>query len=468
MINRVLIRMKTVQLLYSYLLVATPFSLESQPSAPTKEKRFAYTLYLDLIMLMDRLAHQIKGKNKSYPLAESRFVMQTEKDEKIKSLAAKYQESAFPFSFIESQLSEQIKESLLFREFEKERESGQTPDKFWENVFNAIILPDEALNSIIRLQPGYTLSGMERMKGMMEQTFRNFYSSRDNIDDALKTLKTSLLKARDLYMRLLALPVELTKLRLDQLERNRQRYLAMAKDLNPNMKLINNQVARLIENNPEFAEYQEKNHLSWKVEDPELLDLLLRAVLQSDIYKNYEESPDQNVKGDSQFWQDIITEVILNNKDFLEYLENKSVFWNDDLEIMASFVVKTLKRLENPETVATSVMPMYKDGEDGQDAHFGADLFRYVIKNKELYNRYIEETLAKDKWDTERLAFMDVVITMTALAEIINYPQIPLNVSINEYIEIAKSYSSAKSGQFVHGLLASIIGKLKEDKIIYK
>ena len=130
--------------------------------------------------------------------------------------------------------------------------------------------------------------------------------------------------------------------------------------------------------------------------------------------------------------------------------------------------LKTLKRFENKDSVSTAVMPMYKDGSFGKDSKFGAELFSYVVKNKEIYRHYIQQALAQDKWDAERLAFMDVVITMTALAEIINYPEIPLSVTINEYIEIAKSYSSAKSGQFVNGLLASIIKNLREEKVIFK
>lgn len=469
MINRVLIRMKTVQLLYSYMLVEKPFSLESQPSAPTKEKRFAYSLYLDLIYLIDRLAHLVPGKNKTFPLANTRFVLRTEEDDYMRSVRARYEgDTSFPFTGVESHLVEAIKDSLLFREFNKSGEDDGVRDRFWEEVFKAIILTDATVNEIIRLMPGYSLSGVERMKQMMDLTFKNFYATKDNIDDALKTLTASMMKARDLYMRLLALPVELTKLRLSQLEQNRRKYLASVEDLNPNMRLVNNDVARLIENNQEFQEYTEKNHLSWQAEDPELLDLLLKKVLDSEVYARYEELPSTDPVKDAEFWRDVIVEVILNDKDFLEYLENKSVFWNDDLEIMASFVMKTLKRLENPENADTAVLPMYKDGDNGKDARFGAELFDYVIKNKDLYRKYIGEILREEKWSAERLAFMDVVITMTALAEIINYPEIPLTASINEYIEIAKSYSSEKSGQFVHGLLASLIEKLRKEGVIIK
>lgn len=468
MINRVLIRMKTVQLLYSYLLVEKPFSLESQPSAPTKEKRFAYQLYLDMIYLMNRLSHQVIGKNKKIPLSETRFILKTENDDKIKSLRIKYENQEFPFLPIETNLAEQIKESLLFKEFEDKKNSGEPIDHIWENIFKAIILNNPRVNEIITNLPGYSLSGVERMKEMMNTTFQNFYSSKENPSDAIKTLELSLQKARDLYMRLLLLPVELTHLRLEQLESNRRKYFATVEDLNPNMRLVHNLVPKLIEKNESFRDYVDSHHLSWKEEDRELLERLLKAILESDIYKNYIEIEHPDIHHDAEFWRDVMVEIIFNNQDFLEFLENKSVFWNDDLEIMGSFVLKTLKRLESDDTVSTAVMPMYKDGENGKDAKFGKDLFNYVVSNKEVYRNYIQQALVQDKWDAERLAFMDVVIIMTALAEIINYPEIPLSVSINEYVEIAKSYSSAKSGQFVNGLLASILKQLKEERIIIK
>lgn len=468
MINRVLIRMKTVQLLYSYLLVEKKFALESQPSSPTKEKRFAYNLYLDLILLIDKLAHQIVGKYKKFPLAETKFVLKTENDEKILSLKNTYLSQNYPFTYTEDILRDLIQESLLFRNFEKNREEGLMTDNFWENVFNSIIIVNPNVNTIIQSLPGYSLSGVERMKNLMQITFSNFYSSKDNIDDALRTLEKSMYQARELYMRLLALPVELTRLRLDQLELGRQKLLVTHEDLNPNMKFVDNILPAAIERNKDFSDYIEKNHISWLGEDPDLLRLLLKEILNSDIYTNYLNDSKGDVKKDIDFWRDIFVEVILNNKDFLEYLENKSVFWNDDIEIIGSFVLKTFKRFESHKTESEAVMPMYKDGENGKDARFGAELFNFVVRNRDLYRKYIEDALSHEKWDADRLAFMDFVITMTALAEIINYPEIPLQVSINEYIEIAKSYSSEKSGQFVNGLLASILPKLKEDKLTLK
>lgn len=460
MINRILIRIKTVQLLYSYLLVQKPFSLESQPSSPTKEKRFAYNIYLDTIYLFDELAKRTKGKNDSLPLLKSSFIRRLENDETFKVLKNKYVSGNYLFSGIESELSDEIKSSLLFRELQDKKIDSSKKDFIWEDIFKAIISPFPAYNDIIMSQQGYSPSGIERTKGMMEETFRNFYSSRGNVEDALKTLSFSMEKARELYIRLLALPVELTRLRTDQLETNRHKYLAGIEDLHPNMKFVNNKLPSLIEDNETFKEYTEKTGLSWRGEDPELLERLLKSIMQSAIYEEYMSNPVSDLHDDIEFWKEIFRNIIFQNLDFLEYMEGKSVFWNDDLEITGTFVLKTLKRFEDPETESIAVMPMYKDEED---ARFGAELFRNVADNCEEYRSLIDDALIEDKWESDRLAFMDVIIIMTALAEILNFPKIPLVASINEYIEIAKSYSSSKSGSFVHGLLSSIIKKLQEN-----
>lgn len=464
MINRVLIRIKTVQLLYSYILVQKPFSLESQPSSPTKEKRFAYNLYLDVIYLLYKIAHRIQGKNKVLPLAQTSFIAKLEDDEKLKALKHTYSSGNYPFASIEGILSDQIKNSFIYSEF-KENKNSDGALRIWEDIFKSIIINSPEFNSILTSLSGYSLSGVERMKTMMENTFSNFYATRENINDALSTLKKSMDKARELYMRLLSLPVELTNRRRDQLTISSRKFTATIDDINPNMRFVENYLPKLIEDDSTYQEYIEKNPISLISEDPELLSLLLRDILNSDLYKDYMQKSSNDLKSDLEFWREVYKQIIFENENFLEYMENKSVFWNDDLEIIGTFVLKTLRRFEESENKKNAVLPMFKDEEDSL---FGEELFKSVVKNKDIYHNYINKFLEKDKWDSERLAFMDVVITMTALAEILNFPKIPLVVSINEYIEIAKSYSTSKSGSFVHGLLAGIISNLQEDGVLKK
>lgn len=466
MINRVLIRIKVVQLLYSYLLIENHFMLESQPSAPTKEKRFAYSLYLDMLMLMLRISDRIEKRGGYKPLADTRFIKKILIDDKIKSLDLKYRHETFPMQRLVDNLAETIKESGLYKNFLKDSGEGSgEDDQIWEKIVNLIILPDTAVNNSFTLRENFTLRGVERMKGMLSETFKNFYASRDNVDDALKILGQSMAKGRELYFRLLILPVELAGIREWQLEENRQKYIPTDEDLNPNMRFVENGLVRALGQNSSIQTYCDANKLSWLPDHRDMMESLLNEIMESELYADYMDFPATDFQTDCEFWRNVFKQIVFHNDSFLDALENESVFWNDDLEIIGTFVLKTFKRFEDNKPDVNPVLPMYKDDED---ASFGKILFSDVVRNKDLYRRYIDECINTKQWDTERLAFMDVIVTMTALSEIMNFPKIPLVVSINEYIEIAKCYSTSKSGAFVNGLLSTIVGKLREDGRISK
>ena len=177
------------------------------------------------------------------------------------------------------------------------------------------------------------------------------------------------------------------------------------------------------------------------------------------------DAPVTDFKTDCEFWRNLMKQVVLPSPTLQEYMEDKSVFWNDDLEIIGTFVLKTLKRVEDGK-MDSAIMAMFKDDED---ARFGPELLTKVLMKKDSLRSMINSAVNGRAWDSERLAFMDVVIIMTALAEIMGFPKIPVTVSINEYIEIAKTYSTAKSGAFVNGVLATIVGQLQEEgKLIKK
>lgn len=462
MINRVLIRIKAVQILYSFILVEKHFMLESQPTAPTKEKRFAYALYLDMLYLFTRIAAHVSRRGGDYPLADTRFIKKLQSDDKIKALDAKYRVESFPFASAVAPLTEKIKDSALYKNWLKENSDPlKIRDGIWQNLFNIIIMQDDRLKELIACRQNYTLRGEDRMVDMMTVSFENFLSSQDNEQEALSALALSLNRARELYMRLLTLPVELTKLRKYELDERSRRYLATPEDLNPNLRFVENKLIPLLESNEDIRNYVKNEKLGWSEEDRGMLSAVLKAIVESDIYKEYMKLPETNLHVDTDLWRNLLRHVVFRNEDFLEYMENKSVFWNDDLDIIGTFVIKTIKRFD--EDVARPVLEKFKDEED---ARFGSELVKLVLKNKDIYRGYLNEALDKSQWDSERLAFMDVIIMITALAEILNFPKIPLNASINEYIEIAKSYSSVKSGQFVNGMLATVLRNLRERNIL--
>lgn len=470
MINRVLIRIKVIQILYSFLLVEKQFTLESNPSAPTKEKRFAYALYLDFLVLIVKISRRVERRKGEYPLAETWFVSRILIDDILKSRLQKYDLDPFPFERLVGPLAESVEESGVYRNYLRDLDKGiaAADENVWRELLRLVIFPDTRLTSAIEEREMYTLKGMERAQDMLLRTLVNFLASQDNVDEVVESLEESLDQARELYFRLLLLVVELTQMQDRVLDDNRHKFLATDEDRNPNMRFVDNRVAHAIAEDPRVQAFLKeskrkyKQEICWLRDQPLLMHKLLKSITSSEIYREYMEAPECTRTDDGELWRDLMKKVILENEDFLETLEEMSVFWNDDLEIMSTFVLKTLRRYEN-EDCEDAIMNKYKDAEDEA---FGQQLMRAVYKNKETYRRYIDEVLTNGNWDAERLAFMDVVILETALAEIMNFPKIPLTVSINEYIEIAKSYSTARSGSFVNGILGAVTNKLRSERIL--
>lgn len=453
--------------MYSFLLVEKQFSLESQPSAPTKEKRFAYSLYLAMLLLLVKISEKIEKRGGERPLQETRFIKKLLADDKIKSLSLRYKGETFDFDSICDSIAQRVKDSAIYKNYIKARNEnpGWTDERIWKDIFDTVIMVSPEVNAVISHRENFTLRGVERMRGIMDETFTNFLISQDNLGEAVKTLRHSLEKARELYIRLLALPIDLTALNEKEMDDRRHRYIVSDEDINPNLRFVENDFVKLLSSDADLLQEIEKFKVAWLQEEPLMSHRLLKAILDSDVYQEYMALPNVDFHDDCEVWRRIFKQVILTNEDFLETLEDKSVFWNDDLDIIGTFVVKTIKRFEeNPDT--RPLMDQYKDAEDRR---FGEELMGYLFKNRETYRGYIEQALENSSWESERLAFMDVVIIETALAEILNFPKIPLSASINEYIEIAKSYSTAKSGVFVNGILGGIVNRLRaEGKLLGK
>lgn len=466
MINRILIRIKVIQILYSFLLVEKKFELESSPSAPTKEKRFAYSLYLDMLVLMVRIAKSIERRKGDFPLADTRFISRLLLCEDLRMRLRTPGNSDFIFDSLVKQMSELVEESGVYKLFIKDR-SKESPDggaALWRDLFNSVLLSSPKLNEAIETLPNFSPKGVERMKDMMEATFVNFMGSQDNVAEVVKALDVSLDKARELYLKLLTLPIDLTDLEERILDDNRHKYLRSEADINPDMRLVENQMVAILRKNPVIQSFIEKSKFSWLNDDPILARGLLKAIKESEVYREYMQLPSTDLHTDAELWRKLLKSVILDNTAFLEALEENSVFWNDDLDNISTFVLKSFRRIAEGDDT-TAVLDKFKDEED---ARFGEELIRFVYRNKETYRGYIDEALVGGNWDKDRIAFMDIVVLETAIAEIMNFPKIPLKVSVNEYIELAKSYSTAKSGQFVHGILGYVISRLQKEGILHK
>ena len=283
-----------------------------------------------------------------------------------------------------------------------------------------------------------------------------------NLDTAEKELFFSLSKAYDLYNYLLLLMVEVTKQANKRLNAAKNKLVPTKEELFPNTKFVENRFIAQLEVNKQLLEFSNNQKKTWENE-ADFVKTLCDKILESDIYKEYMASETSSYEEDRELWRKLYKNIIFNNIELDQVLEDQSLYWNDDKEIVDTFVLKTIKRFDEKNGAKQELLPEFKDEED-QD--FARRLFRRTILNADYYRHLISENTKN--WDLDRVAFMDVVIMQIALAEILSFPNIPVSVSLNEYVEIAKLYSTPKSGGFINGTLDGIVNWLKKENKLTK
>lgn len=283
-----------------------------------------------------------------------------------------------------------------------------------------------------------------------------------NLDTAEKELFFSLSKAYDLYNYLLLLMVEVTKQANKRLNAAKNKLVPTKEELFPNTKFVENRFIAQLEVNKQLLEFSNNQKKTWENE-ADFVKTLCDKILESDIYKEYMASETSSYEEDRELWRKLYKNIIFNNIELDQVLEEQSLYWNDDKEIVDTFVLKTIKRFDEKNGAKQELLPEFKDEED-QD--FARRLFRRTILNADYYRHLISENTKN--WDLDRVAFMDVVIMQIALAEILSFPNIPVSVSLNEYVEIAKLYSTPKSGGFINGTLDGIVNSLKKENKLTK
>ena len=282
------------------------------------------------------------------------------------------------------------------------------------------------------------------------------------MDTAEKELFFSLSKAYDLYNYLLLLMVEVTKQANKRLNAAKNKLVTTKEELFPNTKFVENRFIAQLEVNKQLLEFSNNQKKTWENE-ADFVKTLCDKILESDIYKEYMASETSSYEEDRELWRKLYKNIIFNNIELDQVLEDQSLYWNDDKEIVDTFVLKTIKRFDEKNGAKQELLPEFKDEED-QD--FARRLFRRTILNADYYRHLISENTKN--WDLDRVAFMDVVIMQIALAEILSFPNIPVSVSLNEYVEIAKLYSTPKSGGFINGTLDGIVNSLKKENKLTK
>ena len=278
------------------------------------------------------------------------------------------------------------------------------------------------------------------------------------LDVAEKELKFSLSKAYELYKYLLSMLVDLKaygERRAESSAARAERLGTKIGGLSPDRQFADNKFLVQLADNKALGEYREKKQ-EWP-EEPAFVKKLYTTMIESELYQNYLTKEDFSYEADRELIRKLYKTYVCNNEDFDSLLEEHSLYWNDDKEIVDSFVMKTIKRFKEDSTAEQELLPDYAAVED---KNFAGTLFVETLKRAQEVRQLIREN--SKNWEFNRLAFMDVIIMQIALSEILTFPQIPLSVTFNEYLDIAKVYSTPKSAGYINGLLDHVVKSLKK------
>jgi N utilization substance protein B len=293
----------------------------------------------------------------------------------------------------------------------------------------------------------------------MQSIYAMHQKNSEEMEKEEKFLLQSIDNIQDLYLIMLSTLTEIRKKEIVFLEASSKKHLATPEEKNPNQKFINNAVLLQLEENSSLSIALEKRKINnWSLNDDYIL-ILLSDIKQSDLYAKYMSNRKNTFEEDKQFVVDMFTELIAPNEKLYEYLEDNKLTWTDDIPLVNTQIQKQLKQVS--EKSEFRVEKLYKDEEDKE---FVGNLFRKTVLNEiELAKEYIDKT---PNWDADRIAEIDTIILKMAICEFLKFPSIPIKVTINEYLEIAKEYSTPKSSIFINGILDNLVKEFQtEDKI---
>ncbi len=284
----------------------------------------------------------------------------------------------------------------------------------------------------------------------------------DNLVKAEKELIFSIEKTYELYHLILLLIVEIADIAIGKIELALKKKMPDPDDLRPNRRFISNKVIDQIRNNKQLNEYLSGKKISW-ANNPEIPRKLYSSLLQWKPFYNYMTSSDSSYAADKKFLVRVAAEFLAASEDLVAGLEEQSIYWNDDLEYVLAMVEKTLKRWKPGDDNSPDLMPLYKNEDDEK---YVIRLFRKSVLDVERCNDLIDRNTTN--WEIERIALMDILVMKLAITELLEFPEIPVKVTLNEYIEIAKYYCTSKSSTFVNGILDKVVTEMRNNKMFVK
>jgi len=296
----------------------------------------------------------------------------------------------------------------------------------------------------------------------MQSIYAMHQHQSDQLDKEEKFLFQSIENTQDLYLLLLSALVEIKKKEELYIDLASKKHLATKEERNPSLKFVQNKVLAIIASSEALEQALEERKIkNWQQNDDIIL-LLIESIKASNLYQNYMQKATSSFEEDRNFIADLYTEVIAPSEKLYDYLEDYKLTWIDDLAGINTLILKQIKQLKSEEDVLI-IPKVYKDEEDKE---FVTNLFRKTVLNEvDLSKEYIDKT---PNWDVERIAELDTIILKMAICEFLKFPSIPTKVTINEYLEIAKEYSTPKSSIFINGILDNLVKEFEKDKRLTK
>lgn len=285
------------------------------------------------------------------------------------------------------------------------------------------------------------------------------YIKNDNISQAEieRDLLKSIEKSTDLFFQVFLLLTDIRQKAFRKMDIAQNRHFATENDLHPNTRFIDNPIFSIIENNKNYRSYLHNHPLSWN-DTPEVVSRIFDEIRESEDYRLYMDKEEVTFEDHKQFILKIFVDIIAQNELFFQALEDKSIFWNDDCELVFGIVYKSLKNIKETTTEDDNFFHSVYNTEE--DTDFARTLLRKTILDYEETIKIIDKFTYN--WEIERVSDMDKLIMAAATSELKYFPSIPVKVTLDEFIEISKSYSSPKSGAFINGILDKIVIMLKD------
>lgn len=298
----------------------------------------------------------------------------------------------------------------------------------------------------------------------MQALYQFFQSSSHDLPKGEREMMRSIDRVYDLYLMLLQLMVEVHKQAQNVVEEGKNKRLPSKEDLNPNLRFVENKVLKLLSENYFLIKGTDERKINW-ADEGELIRKIFNNLKASPEYEMYLNSPSTSFLSDKEFVIDFFKKHIADSDAVEHYIEERSIYWANDLNMaVAPMIIKTLQNFNENSDQNEKLLPLLKDAEE--DRQFVLDLYRKtIISDKE------SETLIGDKtknWEVERIAMMDVLLMKMALTELVHFNNIPVKVTLNEYIEISKLFSTPRSKVFINGILDKIVLDLKASEKIKK